>query len=123
MNELGGSGTGRSEGWQRGRGTGLGWRGGRGNWRGGNPSYFKNSGRGFQGYRGSLFKLCIIKITFLFLLTASALCRIQLLPVTHELVVTWMLTVKLVYKLSNVPDDLKWARNTHLTPFTLTFKA
>ena len=23
-----------------------------------------------------------------------------------------MLTVKLVYKLSNVPDDLKWARNS-----------
>ena len=34
-----------------------------------------------------------------------------------------MLTVKLVYKLSNVPDDLKWATNTHVTPFTLTFKA
>ena len=33
----------------------------------------------------------------------------------------WMLTVKLVYKLSNVPDDLKWAK-THVTPFTLTFK-
>ena len=27
-----------------------------------------------------------------------------------------MLTVKLVYKLSNVPDDLKWAKNTHMTP-------
>ena len=35
----------------------------------------------------------------------------------------WVLTVKLVYKLSNVPDDLKWAKNTHMTPFTLTFKA
>ena len=33
-----------------------------------------------------------------------------------------MLTVELVYKLSNVPDDLKWAKNTHMTPFTLTFK-
>ena len=33
-----------------------------------------------------------------------------------------MLTVKLVYKLSNVPDDLKWAKNTHMTPFTLSFK-
>ena len=33
-----------------------------------------------------------------------------------------MLTVKLVYKLSSVPDDLKWAKNTHMTPFTLTFK-
>jgi len=33
-----------------------------------------------------------------------------------------MLTVKLVYKLSNVPDELKWAKNTHMTPFTLTFK-
>ena len=27
-----------------------------------------------------------------------------------------MLTVKLLYKLSNVPDDLKWAKNTHMTP-------
>ena len=34
----------------------------------------------------------------------------------------WMLTVKLVYKLSYVPDDLKWAKNRHMTPFTLTFK-
>ena len=34
-----------------------------------------------------------------------------------------MLTVKPVYKLSDVPDDLKWARNTHVTSFTLTFKA
>ena len=52
-----------------------------------------------------------------------ALCRIKLLPVTHVLVDTWMLTVKLVYELSDVPDDLKWATNTHTTPFTLTFKA
>ena len=52
-----------------------------------------------------------------------ALCRITLLPVTHVLVDTWMLTVKLLYILSNVPDDLKWATNTHMTPFTLTFKA
>ena len=51
-----------------------------------------------------------------------ALCRIKLLPVTHVLVDTWMLTVKLVYELSSVPDDLKWAPNTHMTPFTLTFK-
>ena len=34
-----------------------------------------------------------------------------------------MLTVKLVYTLSDVLDDLKWATNTHMTPFTLTFKA
>ena len=34
-----------------------------------------------------------------------------------------MLTVKLVYKLSNVLDDLKWATNTHVTPFILTSKA
>ena len=27
-----------------------------------------------------------------------------------------MLTVKPVYKLSNVPDDLKWTTNTHVTP-------
>ena len=32
-----------------------------------------------------------------------------------------MLTVKLDYKLSDVPDDLKWATNTHMTPFTLNF--
>ena len=55
-------------------------------------------------------------------LWTRALCRITLLPVTHVLVDTWMLTVKLVYKLSDVPDDLKWAKNTHMTPFTLTFK-
>ena len=41
----------------------------------------------------------------------------------HILVNTWMLTVKLVYELSVVPDDLKWAANTHMTPITLTFKA
>ena len=34
-----------------------------------------------------------------------------------------MLTVKLVYELSDGPDDLKWATNTHLAPFTFTFKA
>ena len=34
-----------------------------------------------------------------------------------------MLTVKVVYKLSNVSDDLKWTTNTHVTPFTLTFEA
>ena len=44
------------------------------------------------------------------------------MPVTHVLVDTRMLTVELVYKLSNVPDDLKWTKNTHMTPFTLTFK-
>ena len=46
---------------------------------------------------------------------------VQLLPITHVLVDTWMLTVKLVYKLSDVPDDLKWAVNTHMTQFILTF--
>ena len=35
----------------------------------------------------------------------------------------WILTIKVVYKLSNVPDDLKLATNIHMTPFTLTFKA
>ena len=52
-----------------------------------------------------------------------ALCRIKLLPVTHVLVYTWMLTVKPVYKLLNMSDDLKWTTNTHVTPFSLTFKA
>ena len=50
-------------------------------------------------------------------------CRIKLLPVTHVLVDTWLLTVKPVYKLLNVSDDLKWTTNTHVTPFSLTFKA
>ena len=52
-----------------------------------------------------------------------ALRRIKLLPVTHVLVDTWMLTVKPIYKLLNVSDDLKWTTNTHMTPFPLTFKA
>ena len=52
-----------------------------------------------------------------------ALCRIKLLPVTHVLVDTWMLTVKLVYKLLNVSDGLKWTTNTRVTPFSLNFKA
>ena len=53
--------------------------------------------------------------------TDKALCRIKLLPVTHVLVDTWMLTP--VYKLLNVSDDLKWTTNTHVTQFSLTFKA
>ena len=36
-----------------------------------------------------------------------------LLPVTHVLVDTWMLTVKPVYKLLNVSDDLKWTSYKH----------
>ena len=40
------------------------------------------------------------------------------MPVTHVLVDTWVLTVKLVYELSDVPDDLKWATNTHDTIYT-----
>ena len=47
-----------------------------------------------------------------------ALCRKKLLPVTHVLVKTWMLTVKPVYKLLNVSDDLKWTTNTCDTIFT-----
>ena len=35
----------------------------------------------------------------------------------------WMLTVKPVYKLLNVSDHLKWTTNTHVTQFSLTFKA
>ena len=41
------------------------------------------------------------------LVCIRALCRIKLMPVTHVLMDTWMLTVKPAYKLSNVPDDLK----------------
>ena len=58
-----------------------------------------------------------------YLINCRALCRIKLLPVTHVLVDTWMLTVKPVYKLLNVSDDLKWTTNTHVPPFSLTFKA
>ena len=44
--------------------------------------------------------------------------------VTHVLVDTWMLTVKPVYKLLNVSEDLKWTTKiTHVTPFSLTFKS
>ena len=66
---------------------------------------------------GHLVQLCAI------LAKIKALCRIKLLPVTHVLVDTWMLTVKPVYKLLNVSDDLKWTTNTHVTPFSLTFEA
>ena len=52
-----------------------------------------------------------------------ALCRTKLLPVTHVLVDTWTLTIKPVYTLKNVSDDLKWTTNTHVAPFTLTSKA
>ena len=33
-----------------------------------------------------------------------------------------MLTVKAIYKLLNVSDDLKWTTKTHVIPFTLTFE-
>ena len=56
-------------------------------------------------------------------ITIEGLCRTKLLPITHVLVDTWMLTVKSVYKLLSVSDDLKWTTNTHVTPFTLTSKA
>ena len=49
------------------------------------------------------------------MVTDRALCMIKLLPVTHVLVDTWMLTVKPVYKLLNVSDDLKWTTNTNTT--------
>ena len=52
-------------------------------------------------------------------IVCRALCRIKLLPVTHVLVDTWMLTVKSVYKLLYVSNDLKWTTNTHVTPFSL----
>ena len=68
--------------------------------------------------RGNGQKICLCNCS-----QNRALFRIKLLPVTHVLVGTWMLTVKPVYKLPNVHDDLKWTTNTHITPFTLTFKA
>ena len=45
---------------------------------------------------------------------------LDLLPVTHVFVDTWMLTIKPVYKLLK---DLKWTTNTHVTQFSLTFKS
>ena len=49
---------------------------------------------------------------------SRALCRTKSLPVTRVLVDTLMLTVKTVYKLLNVSDDLKWTTNTRDTIFT-----
>ena len=57
-------------------------------------------------------------IAFTSVAFTAALCRITLLPVTHVLVDMWMLTVKPVFKLSNVPDDLKWTTNTRDTIYT-----
>jgi len=47
-----------------------------------------------------------------------AFWRTQLFLVTNVLVDTWMLTVKPIYKLSNVSDDLKWTTNTCDTIYT-----
>ena len=41
----------------------------------------------------------------------------------HVLVDTWILAIKLVDKLYNVSDDLKWTTDTHVTPPTLISKA
>ena len=62
-------------------------------------------------------------VTQMSLEPVRALCRKKLLPVAHVLVDKWILAVQPVYKLSNVSDDLKWTTNTHVTPFTLTFRA
>ena len=75
---------------------------------------FKNVMIAFVIYSAHIYLQCPL---------SRALCRIKLLPVTHVLVDTWMLTVKPVYKLLNMSDDLKWTTNTHVTPFLLTFKA
>ena len=40
----------------------------------------------------------------------------------EQIMDTWMLTVKPVYKLKNVSEDLKWT-TTHVIPFTLISKA
>ena len=42
----------------------------------------------------------------------------QIIASHTVLVDTWMLTVKPVYKLLNVSDDLKWATNTRDTIYT-----
>ena len=71
-----------------------------------------------QQYQRLRFNTSDLKVRFEGVRQSRALCRINLLPVTHVLVDTWMLTVKLVYNLSNVPDDLKWTTNTHDTIYT-----
>ena len=48
---------------------------------------------------------------------SRTLSRTKLLPVTHVLVDTWMLTIKPVYTLLNVSDELKWTIKTHLHSF------
>ena len=47
----------------------------------------------------------------------------KILASLRVLVDTWILAIKLVDKLYNVSDDLKWTTDTHVTPFTLTSKA
>ena len=71
----------------------------------------------------SIVLLWLVNLHLKYMYQSRALCRIKLLPVTHVLVDTWMLTVKPVYKLLKVSDDLKWTTNTHVTPFLLTLKA
>ena len=82
---------------------------------------------GLSKYVPLLSRKCLLCNSSQFKLSSiyncRALCRIKLLPVTHVLVDIWLLTVKPVYKLFNVSDDLKWTTNTHVTPFSLTFNA
>ena len=62
-------------------------------------------------YKYYLYIYSKCRLMYFVLLFGRALRRIKLLPVTHVLVDTWMLTVKPVYKLLNVSDDLKWTTN------------
>ena len=64
---------------------------------------------------------CLKPFIVWYCINIRALFRTKLLPVTHDLVDTLMLTVKPIYKRSN--DDQKWATKKHETPFALTFKA
>ena len=79
----------------------------------------------FQNHR--YYQFCLLTVNMdvstKTCVTGRVLCKIKLLPVTHVLVDTWMLTGKPVYKLLNVSDDLKWTTNTRETPFSFTFKA
>ena len=53
-------------------------------------------------------------------LTHRVLCRDKLLPVTHVLVDTWMLTVKPILMCLMTENG---TTNAHVTPVTLTFEA
>ena len=69
------------------------------------------AGQLFDKDAGQMFEM---EAGQLLMMGGRPLCRIKLLPVTHVLEDTWMLTVNLVYKLLYVCDDLKCALQSHM---------